>query len=104
MKKAQTATEYLIVLAVVIIIALIVVGVMGGFPNKETSAQKDAVGKQICSELNLTYGGSDSFMRDAIICKTNHSIVNENYNISKPEETLSVQVNWQAYNITGGKK
>jgi len=29
--KSQTATEYLIILAVVIIIALIVVGVMGGF-------------------------------------------------------------------------
>ena len=32
-KKAQTATEYLIILAVVIIIALIVVGVMGGIPG-----------------------------------------------------------------------
>lgn len=33
MKKGQTATEYLIILAVVIIIALIVVGVMGGIPG-----------------------------------------------------------------------
>ena len=32
-RKAQTATEYLIILAVVIIIALIVVGVMGGIPG-----------------------------------------------------------------------
>jgi hypothetical protein len=32
-KKSQTATEYLIILAVVIIIALIVVGVMGGIPG-----------------------------------------------------------------------
>lgn len=32
-KKAQTATEYLIILAVVIIIALIVVGVLGGIPG-----------------------------------------------------------------------
>ncbi|MEM4755942.1 MAG: hypothetical protein QW594_02305 [Candidatus Woesearchaeota archaeon] len=31
--KAQTATEYMIILAVVIIIALIVVGVMGGIPG-----------------------------------------------------------------------
>ena len=32
-KRAQTATEYMIILAVVIIIALIVVGVMGGIPG-----------------------------------------------------------------------
>jgi len=33
MKKAQAATEYLIILAVVVIIALIVIGVLGGFPG-----------------------------------------------------------------------
>jgi hypothetical protein len=33
MKKGQTATEYLIILAVVIVIALIVVGVLGGIPS-----------------------------------------------------------------------
>jgi hypothetical protein len=32
-KKAQTATEYLIILAVVIIIALVVIGVLGGIPG-----------------------------------------------------------------------
>ena len=32
-KKAQTATEYMIILAVVIIIALIVVGVLGDIPG-----------------------------------------------------------------------
>ena len=32
-KKAQTATEYLIILAVVIIIALLVVGTLGGIPT-----------------------------------------------------------------------
>jgi len=31
--KAQTSTEYLIILAIVIIIALVVVGVMGGIPS-----------------------------------------------------------------------
>lgn len=34
-KKSQTATEYLIILAVVIVIALIVVGVLGGLPNQQ---------------------------------------------------------------------
>mgnify|MGYP006280134605 CR=1 FL=1 len=33
MKKTQTATEYLIILAVVIVIGLIVVGVLGGIPS-----------------------------------------------------------------------
>jgi hypothetical protein len=37
-KKAQTATEYMIILAVVIIIALIVVGVLGGIPGIGTGA------------------------------------------------------------------
>ena len=32
-KKGQAATEYLIILAVVVIIALIVIGVLGGFPG-----------------------------------------------------------------------
>jgi hypothetical protein len=32
MKKSQTATEYLIILAVVVILALIVIGVIGGIP------------------------------------------------------------------------
>ncbi len=42
MKKAQTATEYMIILAVVIIIALIVVGVMGGIPGIGTGARSRA--------------------------------------------------------------
>lgn len=32
-KKAQTATEYLIILAVVVVISLIVIGVLGGIPS-----------------------------------------------------------------------
>ena len=33
LKKAQTATEYLVILAVVIVLALIVIGVLGGIPG-----------------------------------------------------------------------
>jgi hypothetical protein len=40
--KGQTATEYLIILAVVIIIALIVVGVMGGIPGIGSGAKSQA--------------------------------------------------------------
>ncbi len=39
MSKAQAATEYLVILAVVIIIALIVIGVMGGIPQLGTSGK-----------------------------------------------------------------
>lgn len=42
MKKAQGATEYLIILAIVIIIALIVVGAMGGIPGIGTGARQRA--------------------------------------------------------------
>lgn len=41
-KKAQGATEYLIILAVVIIVALIVVGAMGGIPGIGTGARQRA--------------------------------------------------------------
>lgn len=43
--RGQAATEYLIILAVVVIIALIVVGVLGGFPRLTsgvTRAESDA--------------------------------------------------------------
>ncbi len=43
-RKAQASTEYLIILAVVVIIALIVVGVLGAFPSigRGTSAKASA--------------------------------------------------------------
>jgi uncharacterized protein (UPF0333 family) len=41
-KKGQGATEYLIILAVVIVIALIVVGAMGGIPGIGTGAKSKA--------------------------------------------------------------
>lgn len=42
-KKGQTATEYLIILAVVIVIALIVVGVLGGIPSIGGGAKSNSV-------------------------------------------------------------
>jgi len=42
-KKAQAATEYIIIFAIVIIIALIVVGVMGGIPRLGGSTSARAV-------------------------------------------------------------
>ncbi|OIO64286.1 hypothetical protein COY28_02990 [Candidatus Woesearchaeota archaeon CG_4_10_14_0_2_um_filter_57_5] len=42
LKKAQGATEYLVILAVVIIIALVVVGAMGGIPGIGSGAKARA--------------------------------------------------------------
>lgn len=41
MRKGQASTEYLIILAVVIIVALIVVGVMGWFPGLSSEITAD---------------------------------------------------------------
>ncbi len=41
-KKAQTATEYIIIFAVVLIIALIAVGVLGGIPSFGSTARHRA--------------------------------------------------------------
>ncbi|MGM5484130.1 MAG: hypothetical protein ACQER9_04410, partial [Nanobdellota archaeon] len=43
LKKAQTATEYLIILAVVIVIALIVVGILGGIPSIGGGANENRI-------------------------------------------------------------
>ena len=50
-KRAQTATEYLIILAVVIIIALVVIGVLGGIPG---------IGSGIRSSADSTYWRTSS--------------------------------------------
>lgn len=49
LKKSQTATEYLIILAVVIIIALIVVGVLGGIPSIGGGASESTARVQLAS-------------------------------------------------------
>jgi hypothetical protein len=42
MRKSQTATEYLIILAMVIVVGLIVVGVLGGIPSIGGSVSKNS--------------------------------------------------------------
>lgn len=57
MKRGQTATEYLIILAVVIIIALIVVGVMGQIPGINKPNTKVEKLTLLCDSYGLNYGG-----------------------------------------------
>lgn len=74
MKKAQTATEYLVILAVVIVIALIVVGVLGGIPS---------IG-----------GGADKRANDARLSTADVGITG--YSVSSSQTTLVVRNNEQS--------
>jgi hypothetical protein len=50
MRKSQTATEYLIILAVVIVIALVVVNTMGGFPGIGAGSGKKVSDLKLATE------------------------------------------------------
>ena len=71
MKKAQASTEYLIILAVVIIVALIVVGIMGWFPG---------ISSVVTEEQSRAYWGAVSPLAivDYAINGTTATIVLEN--------------------------
>lgn len=66
-RKAQAATEYLVILAVVVIIALIVVTVMGGIPGigksavARTSSAYWATADIAVSQFSISSTGSGSF-------------------------------------------
>ncbi len=67
MKKGQTATEYLIILAVVIIIALIVVGVMGGIPGMGAGAG---------SKTSAAYWSTAKISVSSAVAKTDSLVLN----------------------------
>ena len=71
-KKSQTATEYLIILAVVIIIALIVVGVLGGIPGigKGASARASAAYWR-SADVAITDFAISASGTDTVIIKSN---------------------------------
>ncbi len=77
-KKAQTATEYMIILAVIIIIALIVVGVMGGIPGLGGSTRGRA---------------SSAYWQTADIGIVAYSIVNTTGNITDDKVIMSIRNN-----------
>jgi len=72
-KKGQTATEYLIILAVVIIIALIVVGVMGGIPGIGRGAtSRSSASYWATADVAITdYAVSATSDSDRIVLKNN---------------------------------
>jgi len=55
MKKGQAAIEYLIILAVVVIIALIVIGVIGGFPGMTRGvSERDSAAYWAGADVGIT--------------------------------------------------
>ena len=74
MKKGQTATEYLIILAVVIIIALIVVGVMGGIPGMGGGAR---------SKTSQAYWSTATLAIPSSVIRTNDATFNIQNNAGK---------------------
>lgn len=103
MRNGQTATEYLIILTVVIIISLIVVGVMGGIPgiNKpDTKVEKLTL---LCESYGLEYAG---FSGNTLTCNQHEDMAH--YNMSSPvtiifdEAWLKDATNASIANITRG--
>jgi len=66
MRKGQAAIEYLIILAVVVIIALIVIGVIGGFPGMTRGiSERDSAAYWAAADVGITRyyvsaGGADT--------------------------------------------
>ena len=55
MKRGQAAIEYLIILAVVVIIALIVIGVIGGFPGMTRGiSERDSASYWAAADIGIT--------------------------------------------------
>ncbi len=77
-KKGQTATEYLIILAVVIVIALIVVGVLGGIPSIGGGAKSNTASSYWRSakigvlSMKVTKNGTDNIGNDVLITLKNN--------------------------------
>ncbi len=72
-KRGQTSTEYLIILAVVVIIALIVVGILSGFPSigRGTSAKASAAYWASAPIGILSYDLSDTAASNSLIIMNN---------------------------------
>lgn len=88
LKRAQTATEYLIILAVVIVIALILVGILGVFPSMGTGAH---------SKVDLAYWGTTEvgFTNWAIDENGNVTLILKN-NMQYAVEVSNVVINGES--------
>lgn len=71
-KRAQGATEYIIIIAVVLIIALIAIGIMGGIPGIGKGATGKAVAAYWASEeVAITDYAISASGTDTVIVKNN---------------------------------
>lgn len=87
-KRAQTATEYLIILAVVIIIALVVIGVLGGIPG---------IGSGIRSSADSTYWRTSSIGISSIVASPgqDNALVNITLRNNFPDSIRIINVTLQ---------
>ncbi len=93
-KKAQGTTEYLIILAVIIVVALVVAGIMGFFPGLGTgiSESQSRAYWQSTSPLAITQYNIDT---------TNSDLVLRNQTTDKVEVT-NITLDGVSVNITDG--
>ena len=93
MRKGQTATEYLVILCVVIIIALIVAYVMGGFPH-QSGYDRTALATEMCGELDMVYLSREYNM---VTCQ-------KFYGSGIANETMIYHVDWDSLDgLYGGE-
>ena len=84
-KKGQAATEYLIVLAVVVIIALIVVAITGGIPGIGKGAQgRSSAAYWATADMAITDYGVSAASDDVVTIKNN---------MRNPVDVTAVSVN-----------
>jgi len=84
LKKSQTATEYLIILAVVIVVSLIVVGIMGGIPG---------IGKSLGRKASSSYWKSADIAIDSYSNSAGGSVtLNVRNNLDSAINIISFEV------------
>ena len=85
MRHAQTATEYLIILAVVIIIALLVIGTLGGIPG---------IGGGISGKTSAVALQTQSIGITHYAVGTNHTLLVLRNNLANTVEINDISINF----------
>lgn len=101
--RAQAAVEYLIILAVVIIIALVVVGVLGGFPaltrgisERDSAAYWSGAEVAITRYSSTTTGGTNIVVRN----NKNFNLRLSFLNLSDTAGTATANMSLSPFNTT----
>ncbi|MCX6776147.1 MAG: class III signal peptide-containing protein [Candidatus Micrarchaeota archaeon] len=72
MRRGQAAIEYLIILAVVVIIALIVIGAIGGFPGRTRGiSERESAAYWAAADIGITRYFVSAFSENWFVIKNN---------------------------------